>query len=184
MDAAENADGLPPQESQPAIPLRRDGAGTRSLDPRVVALWRTKAMVWCSIAILATLAWAVPMWLFVGAVPKAVIPLPVLAAFALLWATVVWHPPKRYCHWSYRLDASVLELRFGVVWRTSAMIPLSRLQHIDVHRGPLDRHFGLASVIIHTAGTQDASHTVPGLPGEVAEALRDELLSHANLEGA
>jgi hypothetical protein len=62
------------------------------------------------------------------------------------------------------------------------MIPLSRVQHVDLERGPIERHFGLASLEIHTAGTQNATHKISGLAAETANQVREELIAEANLE--
>ena len=100
----------------------------------------------------------------------------------LAWSTLllIWWPRWRYDAWSYRLGPELLEVSYGIVTRTSVAIPLSRVQHVDLHRGPLERRWGLASLEIHTAGTQNASHTIPGLDAAGASRLRDQLLDVAN----
>ncbi len=104
-----------------------------------------------------------------------------LVLLGILGGLVVWYPNAAYEKWRYRADATVLELKFGVIWERSVLIPMSRLQHVDLHRGPLERHFGLTSLEIHTAGTRHASHRIPGIPMEKAVQLRDELVGAANL---
>jgi membrane protein YdbS with pleckstrin-like domain len=48
------------------------------------------------------------------------------------------------------------------------------MQLVDVQAGPIDRALGLARVQLHTAAAAtDAS--IPGLPPDVAAALRDQL---------
>lgn len=101
----------------------------------------------------------------------------ILVGIALVHVTV-W---PRYEHrwWSYEVAPEVLRIRHGVVWRSTVAIPIARIQHVDIHRGPLERKWGLASLKIHTAGTRDAVHTIPGLTAEVAERLRDRLIETA-----
>jgi membrane protein YdbS with pleckstrin-like domain len=50
------------------------------------------------------------------------------------------------------------------------------VHHTDVSRGPLERGIGLATLIIHTAGTEAASVTLGGLPGDAALEIRDHLI--------
>jgi membrane protein YdbS with pleckstrin-like domain len=63
-----------------------------------------------------------------------------------------------------------------LLFHVAHLLPLSRLQHVDLHRGPLERAFGLASLILHTAGTHEARITIPGLDADEAVRLRDRLV--------
>lgn len=92
------------------------------------------------------------------------------AAACYLW------PAVRYRHTRYRLDAHGVTIRRGVVWRTVTSVPTSRVQHTDVLRGPVERYFDLATLVIHTAGTRDASVALGGLRHRAALALRDRLI--------
>jgi membrane protein YdbS with pleckstrin-like domain len=55
-------------------------------------------------------------------------------------------------------------------------VPRSRVQHLDIERGPIERHFGLATLILHTAGTRRQAIRQSGLPDADAVALRDALV--------
>jgi membrane protein YdbS with pleckstrin-like domain len=96
----------------------------------------------------------------------------VLLATAWAW---FW-PPARYRHTSYSVDEQGIVIRSGVVWRSVVSVPQSRVQHTDVSLGPIERSLGLATLIIHTAGTQHASISLGGLSKEVAFAIRDYLI--------
>jgi hypothetical protein len=50
------------------------------------------------------------------------------------------------------------------------------VQHIDVTQGPLQRNYNIAQLILHTAGTMNASVSLTGLSHEKAVEIRDELL--------
>jgi len=95
---------------------------------------------------------------------------------ALIGFWIVWYPPRRYASWGYRLDQRVLEIRSGVWFRVVQLLPLNRLQHVDLRRGPLERAHGLASLVFHTAGTHQATLELPGLDADVAAGLRDRLV--------
>ena len=51
------------------------------------------------------------------------------------------------------------------------------MQHTDVSQGPLERRFGLATLVVHTAGTAHASVELPGLQHAVAIEVRDFLVT-------
>ncbi len=120
-----------------------------------------------------TLIWALgdaPSLLFRGLVAFWVALFAGFLGYAWQW------PALQHRHLRYRVDARGVRIRRGVLWRKIISIPTSRVQHTDVTQGPLQRHFGLATLTVHTAGTQSASIALPGLAHDVALKLRDHLL--------
>ena len=55
-------------------------------------------------------------------------------------------------------------------------MPRSRVQHTDVSQGPLERGYGLGTLVIYTAGTDHAKVDLHGLDHATALAIRDHLL--------
>jgi membrane protein YdbS with pleckstrin-like domain len=110
--------------------------------------------------------------------PDARWPLLLLAAAAIALGLLLgWrYAALRHARTRFRLDAHGLEIHRGVWWRSRIRVPRSRVQHTDVHQGPLDRRWGLADLTVFTAGTEAAAIRLPGLPAERALALRDALL--------
>lgn len=84
---------------------------------------------------------------------------------------------REYCHASWRLTDSGLEIRRGVWWRHRITLPRDRVQHIDVVQGPIMRKYGIAKLVIHTAGTHCPSVELPGLLIADAESLRNQMTS-------
>src|SRR3546814_18276177 len=65
---------------------------------------------------------------------------------------------------------------YTTLFRSSdTRVPGSRVQHLDIRRGPLERHFRLATLVIHTAGTRHSEVSLSGLDAGDAERLRDHL---------
>jgi membrane protein YdbS with pleckstrin-like domain len=62
------------------------------------------------------------------------------------------------------------------------VVPFGLVQHIDVHQGPLERVYGLATLVLHTAGTHNASVSLPGLGHGDAMAMREEIRAHVKHE--
>jgi membrane protein YdbS with pleckstrin-like domain len=93
---------------------------------------------------------------------------------AAAWLAETW-PRREYACTRYRLDADGLLVARGVFWRTVTHVPRSRVQHTDVSQGPIERKYGLGTLIVYTAGTDRARVALPGLAWETAVALRDEL---------
>ena len=159
------------------LPPIADGT-TRPLDPRYVDLQRQTG--WITAGVLAVIAVPVSLVLIlVLGVSFWAVPLVVAAVFGsvglLTWWLIAW-PPVSYRYISYRVDADGLEIRSGVYFRSVTTVPKSRVQHTDVSQGPLQRKYGLATLTVHTAGTENAQVPLPGLPHEVALRIRDHLL--------
>jgi uncharacterized protein len=91
------------------------------------------------------------------------------AAFGL------WLGDRRYRHTRWLLDDDGFGLRRGRLWQSDTRVPGSRVQHLDIRRGPLERYFGLATLVIHTAGTRHSEVSLSGLDHADAERLRDRL---------
>ncbi len=102
-----------------------------------------------------------PWWAALAALP--------LAAFGAIWAA------RRHRRIAWRLGSDGFAVRRGNWWRSETHLPISRVQHLDLKRGPLERLSRLATLVVHTAGTRMAAVSVPGLDEGDAERLRDQL---------
>ncbi|MCA8963082.1 MAG: PH domain-containing protein, partial [Planctomycetes bacterium] len=89
-----------------------------------------------------------------------------------------------YRRTSYRVGALGLEIRRGVLWRSVINVPTSRVQHTDVARGPIERLYGLATLVVHTAGTVNATIHLAGLDAARALRLRDRLIADESRDDA
>lgn len=90
----------------------------------------------------------------------------------------------RWDRTSWRLDARGLQVRRGLVWRSEILVPRSRVQHLDLERGPIERRHGLATLVVHTAGTRLYALRQSGFIDADAVALRDALLPDAERHDA
>jgi uncharacterized protein len=151
----------------------------RRLDPRYVTVQRMAG--WVAFAAIMT-TWAVALTLVLVMredglrwLVWTIGPAGAMAAPLLIWLATGW-PPLSYRHYSYRLDEGAIEIRSGVVFRRVTTVPRSRVQHTDVAQGPIERRFGLGTLVVYTAGTQFARVSLPGLEYGTATAIRDTLL--------
>ena len=97
---------------------------------------------------------------------------------------VVIAPQRIYRRLRYRLTERLLQVVRGWLFHVDTVVPLVRVQHLDVTRGPLDKMFGTASLVVHTAGTHNSIVTVPGLPPERATEIRDVIREHVRTDFA
>jgi hypothetical protein len=104
---------------------------------------------------------------------------------AMIAVLVVMLVPQRiYRRLRYRLTEQLLQVVRGWLFHSDTVVPLVRVQHIDVTRGPLDKMFGTASLVVHTAGTHNSTVTVPGLAPERANEIRDVIREHVRTDFA
>ncbi|MCX5332431.1 MULTISPECIES: PH domain-containing protein [unclassified Streptomyces] len=136
------------------------------LPPGLLRMRRLLLVVWLG---LLTVAVGVLLNLFAG---------PAWAAFALLplalmaWGWVMLG--RNWASWRYAERADDLLISRGVLWREETVVPYGRMQLVEVTSGPVERHFGLSSVQLHTAAAATDA-TIPGLEPAEAERLRDRL---------
>lgn len=81
----------------------------------------------------------------------------------------------RLRHQRWTLDGAGLWLRQGRLWWRETHVPNSRVQHVDIKHGPLERRFGLATLVVHTAAVHLSGISVRGLDDADAQCLRDAL---------
>ncbi len=99
-------------------------------------------------------------------------------SLVLAIALIIVAPQRIYRRLRYGVGSHLLQVVRGWLFHTDTVVPLVRVQHLDVIRGPFDKMFGTASLVVHTAGTHNSVVTVPGLaPGRAAE-MRDIIREH------
>lgn len=147
------------------------------LDPRAKQLWRLGSAI---SGLIAT-----------GMVTTTALGIQRLADFDRRWVWAVagvtlllaalnaWLSPElRYRYWRYEIRPDEADLQHGWFTRTRQLVPMARIQHVDTRSGPLDRRFGLASVVLYTAA---GAALIPALAVDVAAEVRDRIATLANL---
>jgi membrane protein YdbS with pleckstrin-like domain len=137
------------------------------LHPNYIKVARLSAILLAVPPTIAVLVWEV-----LGIVPRGLVIVPVLALLA--WF-VVRAPLRRYAARGYSVADDRLRVVRGLLWRKDTVVPFGRVQHIDVTRSPIERQYGLATLVVHTAGTHNASVSLPGLGEADALALREAI---------
>jgi membrane protein YdbS with pleckstrin-like domain len=106
-----------------------------------------------------------------------------LGVTALLGFAVFAGATSVHRRWRYLLWSDAIEVRHGVIRHVATFLPFHRIQQVDIERGPLDRAFGLSTLIIRSAAASTDAK-VPGLDPSVVEDLRQSLLERADLDDA
>jgi membrane protein YdbS with pleckstrin-like domain len=172
-DEAIEAPAPPVREVPPAIA----GGEEHHVDPRSIHVARLIGLPLALGIPLLPLAFLTLGWVLSGIPTVAYLP---LVATVLLLAgvavTIAYrYPAARHRHLRYLVDPDGLRIQRGVLWRKTIWIPITRVQHTDVSQGPLQRHYDLATLTVHTAGTEGASIPLSGLEHGVATRLARHL---------
>ncbi|MGW0995884.1 PH domain-containing protein [Streptomyces sp. NPDC002523] len=138
----------------------------RGLPPGLLRMRRLLLALWTGL--IALLVGLLP-GLLAGPVWAALALLP-LAVGAWCWRML----GRNWRSWRYAERADDLLISRGVLWREETVVPYGRMQLVEVTSGPVERHFGLASVQLHTAAAATDA-VIPGLDPAEAERLRDRL---------
>ena len=100
-----------------------------------------------------------------------------LAVGGVIWAVALIEPFVRYERYRYRFTDEEIDIREGFLFVERNVVPIERLHKISMLSGPLDRIFGLAKVIVTTAG---GDVTIRFLNVEKAEEIVDNLKRRIN----
>ena len=134
--------------------------------------------VWLVRTLLALPAILLPAFVVdAGPLRDTTMPFGLVTGLAALFCLVllVMLPRRRYRAWSYREEEDELHIRHGLLFRMLTVVPFGRVQHIDVAQGPIERAYGLGTLILHTAGTRGAAVPLPGLLHDEAGRMRDRI---------
>lgn len=165
MEVDSSAD-LPPAASV-------TGGATRSLDEDIQTVWRIKLaglVLFFFLPVLfydLTSLFSPDPWLPFGVPSGAMLVGGIL--FTLFW------PRLRYRAWRFALWPEELYREHGVITNVRTVVPLRRIQHVDVSQDLLEREFALGRLVVHTAGSRSSDVVIPGLPLAEAERIRDEI---------
>ncbi len=153
------ADHLPQVHEQAFAPLDPAYARVRALGAALAA------------AVIVTVS--IAAWVLLSS-PAVVIVGGVLLVFV---ATIGLAQRLETNHMGYLVRELDLSLCSGVIGRSVATAPFSRVQHVSMKRGPIDRRYGLAVLQLRTAG---GHITIPGLRHDVAERLKQMVTDRAS----
>jgi uncharacterized protein len=148
------------------------------------SLSRSAIWLWVTQGVVGTLAIAAVAAVVALVVPGDDGPLPVLRwavpVLAVLYAVaaVGVRPFLRYRVHRWEVTGEAVHTLTGWLTRTWTLVPIARIQTVDVSRGVLQQLFGLASVAVLTASSQGTVR-IPHLEAGLAERVAGDLARRA-----
>ena len=158
-----------------AVPVREPAW---SMPRSAISLWVTESVIGCLWlgAMLAAFLVFVPDEVG-GPVPFLRWALPVaLAVYAVVAVGIRPWVKHRVYRWEITADAAYT--RSGWLTQTWTLVPISRIQTVDVTRGVLQQMYGLATVAVLTASSQGTVR-IHHLEHDVAQRVADDLARRA-----
>ncbi|WP_316796814.1 PH domain-containing protein [Pedobacter agri] len=81
----------------------------------------------------------------------------------------------------YAIRTKDVIYKSGIIAESTTIVPLNRIQHIELNEGFFSRMFKLGSLQIFTAGGQTGHIHIAGIPIDEAKSIRDLLLNKLEL---
>jgi membrane protein YdbS with pleckstrin-like domain len=81
----------------------------------------------------------------------------------------------------YALRELDLNYSSGLFFHKIVSQPITRIQHIELKRGPVERYVGLATLQVFSAGGATHTFEIPGLRLESAQKIRHFILHHKDV---
>jgi len=96
---------------------------------------------------------------------------------------IILYPIIEYQQWRYTITEDKVEIRHGIFFITTTVIPIIRVQHITISRGPIYRKLGLAAVKIFLAsGSFDIEGLSETTANTISEILKSRVMERLNKE--
>ena len=149
------------------------------------SLSRAAIGLWLAQGVLGTVVYGLAVTLFIVFVPADAGRLVSVVrwvgpAFVVVYGvvTIAVRPRLRYRVHRWEVTAEAVYTLTGWLTRTWTLVPISRIQTVDVTRGVVQQAFGLASVAVLTASSQGTVR-IPHLEVDVAHRVADDLARRA-----
>lgn len=100
-----------------------------------------------------------------------------LLLYLLLCAWSMTSCVKGFHNKFYALRQKDIVYKTGWLWKSTTTAPFTRVQHVSIDQGPIERQFNLSKLRIFTAGGNASDMTIPGLDPETADRLKEFIVT-------
>lgn len=87
-------------------------------------------------------------------------------------------PFYRQKTWRYEIHDRFIQLKYGVLEKKHLLIPMTKVQYVNMNQGIILRKYKLANI---TIGTMASTHEIPAIPIEEAKKLRLQIAHLAQI---
>ena len=154
---------------------------SQKISPKAVKLWRihdviTYSIFLCLLGILILLKYHYEWKDWIGFILYLIIGIVIICSIFEISILPIY----RQKTWRYEIDEQYIQLKHGgILMKNYLIIPMTKVQYVHTHQGPLLRKFGLSTVKI---GTMASVHEIPAIPDEQATELREDIACLARIK--
>ncbi|MGN1401919.1 MAG: PH domain-containing protein [Bacillus sp. (in: firmicutes)] len=138
------------------------------ISPKAIPVWRISGAITSAIyaLIAGAVTVAVPFFGWYGWITYAAW---VITGLRFIYGIAI-SPALNYRWWQYEIREKEIEIQHGFFVIERTLIPMVRIQHVDISQGQIMKMYGLSSIGIATAATV---HEIPALEMHEAEEMRN-----------
>ena len=100
-----------------------------------------------------------------------------ILVFTLLFGFRLFIKYYGYGKKGYAIREHDVLYKSGIWWKRNVFIPKKRIQHVEIKKSPLEDAFDISRLLIFTAGGSGSDLVIPGLKPQIAEQLKENLMS-------
>lgn len=142
-----------------------------SLQP-VEAVYKKVLYINWIIAYTLLLSILIPLFIFIKPLQINWLIAIVALTFILLISITIASVEIGFKNKAWALREKDIQFKKGWLFQTTYIIPFNKVQHCELVSGPIGRKFGLASIRINTASSNNIDISIKGLKQETAEQLK------------
>lgn len=147
-------------------------AKVHALEPSIRTVWSIKRATFSAFVSFGVLFYDIATFWGSDALPFGLITGTVVvlgALYSFFWPRLI------YNSWGVSIRSEEIYIEHGVLNHIRTIVPLRRIQHLDVSQDLLEREFSLGRLVVHTAGSRSSNVVIPGLNLKKAERIRDQV---------
>lgn len=109
-----------------------------------------------SIVLCAVLAVTLPLTIFLPK-PEAQMLFGIITiVFLVVMILIALWTPVFFKTLEYGIDSEAVKMSKGVYWKKRTTVPYQKITNVDITQGPLERHYGIGTIHVQTAGAGGA----------------------------
>lgn len=137
------------------------------MHPKAVRLSKLSALITHILFVVILVGLFILAVIFEWTMIPLVIAASVIVLSGFIFIGVV--PNMRAKYFAYEVEEEEIRITKGIGWISDILIPMVKVQHVELESGPLMRRSDIAHITIVTAATK---HRIYGLERENAESLQ------------
>jgi membrane protein YdbS with pleckstrin-like domain len=110
------------------------------------------------------------------------LPYLLLAGLAIMVLLILTSTILGFRRKKYALRQHDIIYKCGWLWRSTTIIPFNRVQHAEVHQGPIERLFNLSSLKVYTAGGSSSDLSISGITFKEAQNMKFYILNKTGVD--